>query len=317
MPVTVAASTFTVLPGGKAPQTEEERMRENARALVARIDTGFMELGKLIYLIFTARKDPSLPALWVEWGYKDWDDYCARELAMSGRKADYLKSIYHKLEVDLVGVRAEVRAAFYALGWNKCRLLIRVITERNILEWLEKGRDATGVQLELMVQDYSKELAAYKERQERAGWDTIENDPAAKEKRQLSESAADNFDPPEELTPRLDEAPPKIPEVVDLVKKVFMLHGEQEKVLDSALRRAGVATGSSKDSERLTVICEEYLANADMLRGARAKVEILTRLARIMNVRVAIVEPETMDVIHGMDLVVDIARRQVASAAEN
>jgi hypothetical protein len=291
-------------------------MRERARDLVVKIDSGFMELGKLIYLIFTARKDPSLPSLWVEWGYKDWDDYCSRELQMSGRKADYLKSIYHKLEVELVGLRAEVRIAFCALGWNKCRLLVRVITERNILEWMEKARAATGVQLELMVQDYSKELAAYKERQERAGWDAVEADPEEKEKRALRETAAENFDPPEELTPSADEAPPKIPEVVDLVKKVFMLHGEQEKVLDSALRRAGVATGSNKDSERLTVICEEYLANADMLRGARAKVEILTRMARIMGVRLVIVDENT-DVIHGMDLMVEVARRQVASAAEN
>jgi hypothetical protein len=63
MSAAAAAPTFTVLPGGKAPQTEEERMRERARDLVVKIDSGFMELGKLIYLIFTARKDPSLPSL--------------------------------------------------------------------------------------------------------------------------------------------------------------------------------------------------------------------------------------------------------------
>ena len=317
------SATLSILPGGKAPGTApEDKLRDAARNMVQRIDSGYMDLAKLIYKIAYFRQDSTSPPLWVEWGYKDWDDYCLKELNMSSRKADYFKGIYQKLEIDLAVIRQEVRNAFCALGWSKCRLLIRVIDERNIHEWISKAKaPATVAQVELSVQKYEADMAAYRERQETAGLKAVgedEAEQAEQAERAVKSDGENTFDlteaPPE---PQADEPRPAVPEVIDLKKKVFMFHEAQEKVVTAALRRAGVVSGSTKDSELLTLICEEYLASSDMLRGTRAKVETLTRLASIMNVEIMIVEPETMNVVHGMPLMVKVAERAVADRIES
>jgi hypothetical protein len=90
------------------------------------------------------------------WGYTSWDGYVTAEVGTTVRTAQYLVGMYKKFALDVAPVLGEEsqekKEAFLAavkeLGWTKGRLLVKVITPENAIDWVERAGGMTTAELE-------------------------------------------------------------------------------------------------------------------------------------------------------------------------
>jgi len=124
----------TVLPANE--------LRERAKELVSQIEPVLWELSSVLFRI----KDEQLYLIGVK-NYASFDEYIAKELAYSPRRARYLASIYDKfsqanIDGDVVN----------QIGSSKARLLARVVNEENKEVWLERAKHTNYKELDNIIQ---------------------------------------------------------------------------------------------------------------------------------------------------------------------
>lgn len=122
-----------------AQDIELESLREDLKQLNKEISHSYFRLAACLKRAFDVRAHAS-------WGYGTWKEYVELELDMSERKAQYLMRVHHWFVVVLKD--PTVRDRVEHLGWTKVKLLVGVVDENNVDEWVQRAESMTAVQLE-------------------------------------------------------------------------------------------------------------------------------------------------------------------------
>ena len=119
------------------------RIRHRARVLAEQVETGYLELGEILYRIYDAPVDGDAKngSVLAKWGYSSIGEYAEKELSLHYKKAQRLLRIFYRIEVELdgLGKNPDLKRRFIRLGWSKARELVRVLTIDNMVDWINRA----------------------------------------------------------------------------------------------------------------------------------------------------------------------------------
>ena len=136
---TEAKSTSGKVKQSSVKLTTSEQCREAILVARDRVDSGYMDLSKLLHQAYYKE-------FYVEWGHEDFRSYCDAELGTDYRKAMYLVDIWDKVRKLNLPLK-EVEA----IGWSKMKEVAAVIDEKNAKEWLTKAKEMSARDLQEAV----------------------------------------------------------------------------------------------------------------------------------------------------------------------
>jgi hypothetical protein len=273
------------------------QIRARARELAHDLEHGYLELAKLLYDIYDRSEDGDAknPPLFVTWGYKTFSEYVDQELGFAIRKAQRLRLIWFKLEVELKGLDPKVKKRLVALGWSKLRELVRVLTLKNTSEWVDKAENMSFVQLEDAVRAYHDA--------EKVEW--------AKSQKKAKAKDADADDDPDtddevdiDLEPN-EKAGPPVPDGKPFEWMHFKLDPEQFLLVHAAFERAAELTeqgtpGYDKRSRNLELICHDFLGTHTFEHDSlKNKLAFLARMESLLGLRLIILDAEAEKLLFG------------------
>jgi hypothetical protein len=225
-----------------------------------------MDLGEILYTVWDTPidGDSKKPPIFTSWGFLSFSDYAESELGLNRRTAEHLRRIYYVLEVQLRGLDPLLRKRFIDLGRSKARELVRVLDLQNAGEWIALAERVS----------YKDLVSAIKQRLE-------ETD--------IEEAV---HGPPE--TPALD------PEVK---RMNFALFPEQNDNVKLALARAKELSSSEKTGHNLDLICTDFLATNDFLKGSDQRMwrRFLAKYEQILGMDIVVINPKTKRIWYGAE----------------
>lgn len=294
--------------GSKAWST---RIRNRAKRLAEQVETGYLELGEILYRIYDAPVDgnPLGGAVLTKWGYGNIGEYAEKELNLHYKKAQRLVRIFYRVEVELNGFDdARLKKRFIRLGWSKARELVRILTKQNAEEWISK---AERVNYTTVVELVKREAT----RQEQL---LIQADIA----KQPDPIATSNYipsptpiaaDEPQEADASVQVRRPVgefgddagNPLLIDRkwVSKVFQLEASQAETVNLALKRAQDLAGNLKKSPStlISLICLDFLSGADWKgNDLESKLRFLAKIERSLGLRLVVVD-DSDHVVYGLN----------------
>jgi len=244
------------------------RVRRRAKDLSAQLETAYMELGRILYQVYDVpiNGDPKNGPIFKQWGYESFQQYAEVELNLKRRKAEHLRSIFYRLEVELAGMNPALKQQIINLGWCKVRELVRVLTLRNAAEWLERAKVCSYPELVEAIARYRQEYSNM----------------------------------PEDLDNK--DAEPLVPPIEKLHPEVFQLYTDQRDNVHKALERSMELSGSNKKSHNLDLICMDFLATNEFTKaGPEQKAKYLAKIEQLLNVRIVAMDPRSGEIVHGLD----------------
>jgi hypothetical protein len=261
------------------------KARARARELAVDIDHGYMELAEILYLVKDTADEDDNPAklpLYKSWGFKTFEDYVNAELGFSVRKAQRLRYIYFKLEVELAGLDEALKKRIKALGWSKVRELALILTLENAEEWTKLAEENSFRDLEKLIQQAkAKKIAA-------------------------ADSVKDGEE--KEVAPVADT----------LTKKTFMLYPDQLVTVDEALERAAQLCDrdeADKPGHFLELVCADFLATNGFLDGGvDEKLRFLAKVEAKFGLHIVVTDSMSKKVLYGMDTLSRLADAAGAAA---
>lgn len=284
------------------------RIRQRAKLLAEQVESGYLELGEILYRIYDApvNGDPNGGSVLSKWGYQNIGEYAEKELNLHAKKAQRLVRIFYRVEVELNGFDSpEMRKRFVRLGWSKARELVRILTKENAEEWITK---AEQVNYTTVVELVRREAF----RQEQLAIKTSiakEPDPVAESNRIEDHTAPESYpaqaaDAPARARPVGDYGETENPLFVNKkwVSKVFQLEASQAETVNLALKRAQDLAGNIKKSPStlLSLIALDFLSGADWKGGdTDSKLRFLAKIERAIGLRLVVVD-DNDQVVYGL-----------------
>jgi hypothetical protein len=296
---------LTVIDGGKAAlETEKQagvvgsrawatRIRRRAKELTGILETGYMELARILHQVWDTPVDGDRkkPAVYTAWGYESFKEYAAKELDLHPKKAERLRLMWHILEVELRDLDPEIKQRIVDLKYAKVRELVRVLTMRNAKSWVERAEKMSYFALQAAVTDEVRRIGGRVKQIEAA-----------------EEAGEEPAGPPPELPPgmALDEP---------LTRETFGLYPEQLKNVRKALDVARRVSGSDVKSNNLDLICTSFLANTDVVAGENdPRPRLLAQIERQLGVRIVAFDGDDAgDIIFGVDTLQKIGGSEESS----
>jgi hypothetical protein len=123
-------------------------LRKRMVGLCRVVDEAYFEMAGMLHRV-------SNDAIYLEWGYKSFQEYIETELNFTKRKAFYFVSLWHFFAIELAD--EEIIRKIKPVGWSKAAKLVNVITKKNADYWIKKALVVTRDELET-------EIAFYKSR---------------------------------------------------------------------------------------------------------------------------------------------------------
>ena len=292
-----------VLHGGNEPsvgtQKWSQRVRRDAKGLAGKLDEGYMELARLLYVIYDTPidGDPKNPPIFRQWGHDSFGDYVEGELGIHRKRAQRLRTVWYNLEIRLKDqIDPEVKKRLVRLGFSKVRELIRVISPRNVEKWVEKGETLSYPKLCKTIQTYQSDLET--RREDRQHLQAVEGD-------------GDGGDPvpAESGGVPLDDEEPEVPphEDDDMFRENFMLYRDQKDMVKQALERAGQLSGSDVKSNNLHLICMDFLATNDFVKATREqKLRYIASMEKTLGFKLVVFDEG--DVVYGLQTLEQAAK---------
>jgi hypothetical protein len=114
-------------PKGKGAE-EAGALLNRALAIKNEIEGKFWEMGAILNSIFKNQ-------YYVDYGYRDWKDFCNEVLEMKWRTATYLRDIYVKFTG--LGIRPD---ECIGIGWGRLKELLPVVNKENVKYWLTEAK---------------------------------------------------------------------------------------------------------------------------------------------------------------------------------
>ena len=121
-----------------------QEIRNRVTELKTIIDESYFEMAGVLYNVYNKK-------LYIDWGHKDFEDYCNSELDFSLRKAQYLISIWYYFGVQVADETVLAKVA--GLGWSKVKELVNVVTPSNVDDWVEKAARLSAVELKDLTRE--------------------------------------------------------------------------------------------------------------------------------------------------------------------
>lgn len=261
-------------------------MRKRAKELARQLDSGYMELGEVLWKVFDTPKlgRHEEGPIFTDWGYKTFGQWAEEELGLQRRKAERLRRIWYCLEVELTGMDKLVKKRLVDLGWSKLRELVPVLSEGNAEEWAVLAE-------KLNYPNLCAAISAYKRKVDAA--------------RALDGEVTD---PVSEL-PGVDATiDPDGFEVKD--KHFYNLRRSEAEVLEQALDRAAAITHKNNPSWNLGMICTDFLATNDFRKSDDPENlgRYISRLEESMGLKFIVADPATNRVIYGLATLEQLAK---------
>lgn len=306
-----------------------QRIRKRALVLAKQLDTGYMELARILYDVYDCPVDgdPKNPSVLTSWGFSSFREYAEVELGLHYKKAQRLLSIWYVLEIVLKDLDPKIRERLVALGATKMRELARVLTPDNVVQWLGIAENDSHASLLNKIQAAS--LAARKtklEEQLGTGEESDEGTPfphavglGGGEAPQEGASTDDGFGGTA-APPTQAEADADLFGVGELKVETFMLAPAQQLNVLTALARSGELTKSSKKGYNLDLICIDFLATNDFsaqTHQAQSRSTYLSKIERLLGVRIVAVDArDPSDVVYGIATLAALAGEKPAEPQE-
>lgn len=342
----MAAEKLKVL-SGKDVGTKSwaDKMRKSAKEVAGRMETGYMDLAKILYDLFDVPVDgdPENGPWYKEWGYKTIGDFAETELNLQRRKAEYLRGIYYQLEVEMADMDPTVKKRIIALGWSKVRELIKILTNKNAAKWVELAEGSNYPDLCASIAKYKEKLEAAHALKDK-GEKYVAPVPIKVSKKKLNEEEGDlptafaSFQPPANDTeapkilstavmPGSHGSPKPLPEAtvdaepeLDPVKVLisdgekfyprnFAFPADLRDIVDAALKRAAELSNSSSPSHNMGIICQDFLATNPFGKPDQDQVlRFLAKFEKLLNVRLVVID-EDDDPIYGMSHLEELSKK--------
>jgi len=247
---------------------DPELIRGRIVTLKNTIDNAYFELAQLLYKVWNGGQDGK--PLYLQWGYASWNEYVEKELDFAIRKAQYLISIWSWFGVELGD--ETVIEKIRPLGWTKVKELVGVVSAANADEWIEKARDMSST----MLADEARAVLK-----------------AKKEKEAADKAGAGSSDS--------DGDKDKIEKLSHIS---FGLYEGQLQTVTAAMERAKELAGSDKKGYLLELICQDWLATNDAMRGTKkANVsKFMRKFEKLLGIRIVAIDPEAKEILCGADV---------------
>lgn len=308
------------------------RIRHRARLLAEQVETGYLELGEILYRIYDAPVDgdPNNGSVLAKWGYNSIGEYAEKELSLHYKKAQRLVRIFYRVEVELdgLGKNPELKKRFIRLGWSKARELVRVLTRENMEEWIAR---AESMNYTTLVEVIKRTIQIEQAKQIQADL-AAQPDPIAQSNALPLPATATLPSPSSVSAPALPPATvrhasplpaPATPrprgdyaEQPDdfvnkkWVNKVFQLESSQAETVNLALKRAQdlAGTNDKSPSTLISLICLDFLSGADWSGASvEQKLRFLAKIEKSVGLRMVVVD-ENNEVVYGLRALADAAK---------
>jgi hypothetical protein len=301
-----------------------DKMRKNAVEVAHHLETGYMDLAKILYDLYDVPVDgdPDKGCWLSEWGYPSIGDFAESELGIKRRKAEYLRAIWYRLEVEMSDMDPKVKADVVALGWSKVRELIKVLTIKNAEKWIDIAKNSNYGDLCASVRKYRDKLEsahAAKDLGEKyvAPVPTKVTAPQPKgadlptafkpvlvDGDHDSEESVADLEPVKTLTSADGEK---------LYPKHFALPADQLELLNAALKRAAELSNSAVPSHNLGIVCQDFLATNMFGKADQDQLlRFMAKYEQIFNVRIVVIDQDD-DPIYGMSHLEDLSKKMGGS----
>lgn len=295
-----------------------KNIRVRAKDLAERVETGYLELGEILYRIYDAPVDgdPNNGSVLARWGYNTIGEFAEKELNLHYKKAQRLVRIFYRIEVELSGLGGddELKKRFIRLGWSKARELVRVLTLENMESWIER---AESMNYTTLVEVIKRTVAAEQNRAIQADI-ARQPDPIEQSNRVtgdlFSPSAANDpqtSTPSRPVTGEVTEGgrnlgvyaePPAELSDRKWVSKVFQLESSQAETVNLALKRAQDLAGTSEKSQSslLALVCLEFLSGADWTgTKLESRLRFLAKIEKEINLKLVVVDNND-EIVYGL-----------------
>lgn len=256
------------------------KIRRRARTLVKTLDTGYMELAEILFLVNDTPldNDDKKGAIFRAWGYDSFSDWAEDELNLHRRKAERLRRIFHDIKnLDDDGLEPKIRRRIIELGWSKVREVLRVASVKNAEQWVDMAENLSYPELMVAI---SKALEEAEKR----------NPESEEEKKPAPTGKPEDFK--------------------DLKKMNFAVFPGQKQTIEDALDRAAQVTKSKIRGHNMEMICTDYLATNAFGHKDDPKVTLkyIAKIEKLTGKRLIVVDPDTLDVEYGIGTLEDMAR---------
>lgn len=304
----------SVIPGSRA---WSKKVRSEAKRLAESIETTYMELAEILYRIDHTHvdNDPKKPPVYTLWGYLSFKDWAQAELGIHHRKAESLRRIYYRVNVELTNLDVTLKKRLLNLGWSKVRELVRpgILTLTTAKDWVDMAEKENFSTVERATIEYlsmREDLELQKEIR-------AEGDPIAAsnvtqaELDRANDRTLDGIQPTQSTTfdsTTVEER--EIHKVMGLgqwgeskrlFNKRFAFYPDQLETVKIALQRAQEISSSNSSSHNLSLICLDFLSNNDFAKSSQEqKLRFIAKMERLIGYKLVAVDPATKDVLYGI-----------------
>lgn len=244
---------------------QADKVRADAIKYRDNVEENYLKLGKVLDTVMRAVDDRQT-AVYRNWGFQDFDEYCERELGFRARKGYYLMGAYRQIDRGKLP-----KDTIKRLGWSKAALLAPlaesgVIDENNGEKWVEKVADKSSTEVRAMV----------KHARDKSSGNARGGSSSSSSSRATTGSTS-----PEEL-----------------YHFKVSLFKDQHENLQTALAKAKTITGSDKmpwlvDCIAMAFNSECYSEHTDALD------ETLKRVERVFGVKLIAIKDENQRIVFG------------------
>lgn len=254
------------------------KIRRRARVLTKTIEQGYMELGEILYTVYDTpiNGDPKNPPMFKAWGYNTFGEWVEDDLGLHKRKAERLRNIWYNLNVRLGDdLTRQIRKRVIALGWCKCRELVRVLSAENAERWVEMAENLKYPELTAAIRKALRDHETKAQERAVSGEDDDEG--------------PEYPDPPED--------------VEEWTERTFYLADAQLQNVDAALERAKQLSKSDSLNQNLSLICLDFLATNEfrLANDPKAALRLLAKFEKLLGKKIVVVNPATREIEYGIE----------------
>ena len=303
------------------------RLRSDARKISKALDTGYMDLAKILYTVWDTPVDGDKknPPVFTLWGYDTFGKYAEGDLGIEQKQAERMRKIWGVLNVQM-DIPADLRKKIIALGISKVRELVRLfgtdknLTKRKVEAWVKAGEKHSYTVLVGMISKAIDELKLLSD-DNTADDDEGGDDDGDVSDVKVTDDDDDGYGPPQGRpgegrpkgnAPVATSSDPGLPDPEPLEFQHFPLYPEQNETVKAALKRAEELSGSDKRGHNLTLICTDFISTNDFFQGKpnKTKQRMLQKLEKTLGIRLVALDESDQSVLYGQKLLKEISEEE-------
>lgn len=284
-------------------------LRELAARTAAKWQRAYLETGKVLYEVHVRKSETTGELVWKSWGYTSFYEYVEEELKIPQKSAQRMQRIFFRLnspEDPLYNASQESKDRLLSIGFAKVSLLMEVVTDTTLDSWVAHASKLSCEALRQLMGAAKDQAFAAQRKQVSEGEDPFQKPASLRVSLKKPISAGEAKE--EESTAETEIKSTLLQEVVPVAvpeRKFihFSLYPDQYDSVQEALKQASQISESDKQSHNLTLICDDFVMTNRLgkVNDQDTFFRYLEKIQRHFGVKLVAVDPNTHDVIYGMD----------------